>query len=340
MTAPTIKRCTVQEYGTLESVNSTKGIWLVKIIAADIQGSSGFYPAQVLERDGARAFPSGTHYYVDHNETGREGETRSLRDLAGVQIEDAYFTDGPSGPGLYARVQLLPTYRELVEGTATVAGVSINALANREYDRTLDNYVVTELVQGLSVDFVARAGAGGRLVTMTESAHTGNRESPTQGTLFHLAESDKQGLNKLYSAVESLTAQLTQLREKAAAADKTKEETQDGTVQGLSVDAIVAALDASELPAVSRQRVAKSYAPGADINELIEAEKKLVEELSAALNPAPPETEQPQEGQTQQDGAGRQQPAQESAAPLVGQVVTTESANNWGSTLDSLFGGA
>lgn len=337
MTAPPANRCTVRETGSMQSVDdSGKGIWLTKIISADVHGSSGFYPSTVLERDGGRAFPSGTHYYVDHSEPGREGEVRSLRDLAGVQVEDAYFADGPSGRGLYARVQLLPTYRELVEATAPAAGVSITASANREYDRARNTFVITELLEGLSIDFVARPGAGGRLVTMVESARTGNVEPPT-GTPFVLAESDKQGLNKLYMAVESLTAQLTELQEKAATA-KTKENDSEGEQDALSVDAIVAALDASELPPISRQRVAKSYAPGKDINQLINDEKQLVEELSAVFKSAEKAPE-PQETETQQTNAGTT-PAQESAAPRMGQVVTTENADGWGSMIDSLFGGA
>src|SRR5690554_7670050 len=44
----------------------SKGIWRIKLIEGDVHGSSGYYPASVLERDGATAFPAGTHIYLDH----------------------------------------------------------------------------------------------------------------------------------------------------------------------------------------------------------------------------------------------------------------------------------
>ena len=57
---------TLRESGgmVLKETNSKKGIFYIKVISADVQGSSGYYPAEVLERDGARAFPAGTHMFL------------------------------------------------------------------------------------------------------------------------------------------------------------------------------------------------------------------------------------------------------------------------------------
>lgn len=282
------QRCTVSETGTAQVQDSGKGIWLVKIIAADVQGTYGLYPSQVLQRDGAKAFPAGTHYYLNHSTESENQKTagvRRVQDMAGVQIEGAYFSaDGPLGPGLYARTQLLPQHRETVESTAPHAGVSINALAVREYAPDAGNYVVTELIQGLSVDFVSRAGAGGKLVAMTESAPVGGTTNPAAPGIFHLAEADKQGLQKLYEAVTGVAARLIKLEEAAATAQKPS--AAPAADSGLSVAQIVAALDGTQLPAVSRQRVASSYTPGTDIKELISSEQNLVDELKASIAPA------------------------------------------------------
>ena len=147
----------------------SKGIWRSRIIAADVQGSSGYYPAGVLRRDGPTAFSNGTHVYLDHPSSSEEQDRpeRSVRDLAGYLIEDAQFEDGPDGPGLFARVQFLPHVKELIKSIAGHVGLSIRAAG--EIDETPTGRVVQSIKHGLSVDVVTRAGAGGRLITMTES---------------------------------------------------------------------------------------------------------------------------------------------------------------------------
>src|SRR5690242_1535901 len=88
-----------------------KGIWRMKLIAADVQGSSGYYPAEMLERDGPLVFPAGTHVFYDHPSSDEEWSRpeRSVRDLAGSFATAAvYEADASEGPGLYANVQLFP----------------------------------------------------------------------------------------------------------------------------------------------------------------------------------------------------------------------------------------
>ena len=59
--------------GLLDAAQSEpKGIWRTRIIEADVQGSSGYYPADVLRRDGPIAFPAGTHVYLDHPTSDEE----------------------------------------------------------------------------------------------------------------------------------------------------------------------------------------------------------------------------------------------------------------------------
>src|SRR5690625_6670486 len=76
---------TLRESGgmVLKETNSKKGIFYIKVISADVQGSSGYYPAEVLERDGARAFPAGTHMFLDHPTATQKYDhpERSAKDL-------------------------------------------------------------------------------------------------------------------------------------------------------------------------------------------------------------------------------------------------------------------
>lgn len=152
-----------------------KGIWRTRIIEADVQGSSGYYPADVLRRDGPNAFPAGTHVYLDHPSSGEEEERpeRSVKDLAGYLVDAASFEESMDGRGLFARVQFIPEIRERIKALAPVIGLSIRAAG--EVVREDGRNVVRSITHGLSVDVVTRAGAGGRLVTMTESTQP---ESP------------------------------------------------------------------------------------------------------------------------------------------------------------------
>lgn len=168
-----MKQETLRESAVLSvDPNSTdKGIWRAFLIAADVQGSSGFYPADVLERDGASAFPTGTHVYFDHPTVGEETERpeRSVLDLAGYLIDDAAFEENEDGRGLFSRIQFTESARHLVSQIAKVVGLSIRAAGQIE-ETPSGERIVRQISEGLSVDVVTRAGAGGRLVAMTESA--------------------------------------------------------------------------------------------------------------------------------------------------------------------------
>ena len=263
----------------------SKGIWSLKLIAADVHGSSGYYPSSVLERDGASAFPAGTHVYLDHPTFDEEWERpeRSVRDMAGALTEDAQFRDDPEeGPGLYSKVEFRPALREDAEFYAKHAGMSIRAIGITDESPVTGELVVQEIVEGLSVDVVTHAGAGGKLVAMAESARKGNNTEnstgPAEPQLFKLEETDKQGLNKLYEAVSGLTAQIAELQEKAKAAQEAA-----NAPEQLSVVQVVAKLDESGLPAASRKRLAEAYQPGTDLDAAIASEKALVAEIAEAF---------------------------------------------------------
>jgi len=146
----------------------------VRIIAPG-WGSSGYYPAEVLERDGPKVFKAGLHTYWNHPSATEERERpeRDLRDLAGTLAEDARWeANGPVGPGLYGRVAVASRYREDVGELAPHIGVSIRALG-RVTEGEADGRkgkVVQELAAARSVDFVTAPGAGGRVLELFEAA--------------------------------------------------------------------------------------------------------------------------------------------------------------------------
>lgn len=141
----------------------------VRIIEADRWGSSAYYPATVLKRDGS-VFKAGTHTYFDHPTVTEavERPERSVRDLAGRLVTDAEF----DGDGLYAEMEVFPHYRDLVESMAGAIGLSIRAQGTVEYGEMAGRSgpILTAFTEAESVDFVTAPGAGGKIVALLESA--------------------------------------------------------------------------------------------------------------------------------------------------------------------------
>lgn len=134
-------------------------------------GSSGYYAPKVLEAAaGAKVFPAGTHMYLDHPSASENYERpeRSVRDLAAVLTSDATW----DGQALVAEAQTFGPYREALIEMRDVIGVSIRAAAEVEMGEAEGRRgrIVTELVEGTSVDFVTHAGRGGRVLAVLESA--------------------------------------------------------------------------------------------------------------------------------------------------------------------------
>lgn len=257
----------------LESTTVTpaksKGIWRVRLIEADVMGSSGYYSAEVLRRDGPTAFPEGTHVYFDHATESESFERpeRSVKDLAGMMIEAAKYEDGPDGRGLFARVQFFPDHKERVEAMHSVVGMSIRAAGTIEESES--GRVVTSIVKGISVDIVTHAGAGGRLIKMTESAK--------QPVAAELSEADKATMTGLASGIATLNTNLTSFLEKLAESQTKQEE-----VEKLTVGQLTAKLAESGLPVPSQTRIASAYVDGQDIDAVIEAEKAYIAEIAEA----------------------------------------------------------
>lgn len=136
-------------------------------------GSSGYYAASVLEAAATeKVFPAGTHIYFDHPSASEHADRpeRSVRDLAATLSEDARW----DGEGLVAEAEVVGPYRELLtDPTFTSAvGMSIRAAAETSVGEAdgRQGVIVDRITEGLSVDLVTRAGRGGRVLEVLESA--------------------------------------------------------------------------------------------------------------------------------------------------------------------------
>jgi hypothetical protein len=157
----------------LERAVRSDSTFPVKIIAPG-WGTSGYYPAEVLERDGPKVFPKGLKMFWNHA-TAQEKQARpegDLRYLAGELVSDGRWEpDNPQGPGLYAEAKALQGYKEAVNELAPHIGISIDAWGNYEMGTAegREGRIITELLAAESVDFVTQAGAGGQVLELFES---------------------------------------------------------------------------------------------------------------------------------------------------------------------------
>lgn len=127
------------------------------------EGSSGYYSAEVLKA-AAPLFAAGTHCYLDHPDA-REAEDRperTVRDLAGTLATNAVFRDG----GLWADVRVFSRFRDQIAEMAPYIGMSIRGSADVVQESKPGGYgmVVKRIESVESVDFVTKAGRGGRIV--------------------------------------------------------------------------------------------------------------------------------------------------------------------------------
>lgn len=136
-------------------------------------GSSGYYSRQLLERDGPKAWPIGTHMFLDHPTQADEFDRpeRSVKDIVG----EIAVTPRMEGGKLVSEARIFDHWKPVVDELAHTIGVSIRAAGELEEDghaEGRDGPVVQELFpdEFNSVDLVTRAGRGGKLGNLIESA--------------------------------------------------------------------------------------------------------------------------------------------------------------------------
>lgn len=162
---------------TGKATSQAGGVFLIDLITPG-WGSSGYYSAEVLqEAETDRVFPAGTHMYINH-QTAQERNDRpegDLKDLAAVLQEDATWNPngGEDGTGsLQAKARVFSAWRAPLDDAKEAIGVSIRASADVEYGEAEGRAgrIVGRLVHAESVDFVTKAGRGGRIVEVLEAA--------------------------------------------------------------------------------------------------------------------------------------------------------------------------
>ena len=176
--ASTAERLTFKEVGTSAALApAPKGSTRreVTIIQAG-WGSSGYYSREMLARDGPKVFPKGTHMYMNHPSLTEDIEQpeRKVENLAAVLTSDPVMI----GNELKANADIYEHWAPLVNAVAGDIGVSIRAIGEAEPGTAegKNGMIIDALTEGISVDFVTKAGAGGKVGMLLESAAEIGRE--------------------------------------------------------------------------------------------------------------------------------------------------------------------
>ena len=188
---------TVRETSTANLIDGARDRIRVTLVTPG-WGSSGYYAAEVLEAAaGERVFPSGTPCHVDHPRRSDDTELpeRSVETLAAVLTEDAHWDADTQE--LVAEARLFPHKAWLADMADTI-GMSIIADADVQEAEAegRTGRVIERLVQGRSVDFVTKAGRGGRF-TLAESARPEQvtRRAVTRGIAESTANDTREALS-------------------------------------------------------------------------------------------------------------------------------------------------
>lgn len=228
-------------------------------------GSSGYYSAEMLKRDGPAAFPKGTHMYLDHmsEREKQEHPENSVKRLAAVLEGDAQWQDnGPRGPALYAPARIGKTHETLIKDFRDDIGVSISAggvrVAGEAEGRK--GYVITKLDPRTenpfnSVDFVTLPGRGGEIVSLFEAAGRKPTANPTQE---NTQMNEEQVKALIAESQKPLVEQLAAANTKVTALETTNARlTETLALQGAKAF-VTERLAKITMPAVTRQRLIES----------------------------------------------------------------------------------
>lgn len=241
----------------------------VRLIEGNIKGSSGYYPEETLRRDGPRIFVKGTPMYLDHQMPNEKAYRPhgSIHDYAAELAEDAYYEND----GLYAEIEVFEHQINTIKALKDKIGISIRA-QGRCSDEVINGETVPvfrELTKARSADFVVRAGAGGKIVQVLESATDEDSESASE------EQEGRENMEEVLKAFQDFETKfggrLTAIEEALKPAEKTEE------VDDAKVLEIAEALAASTLSPEGRKRVLDLHrANKKPLAELIEAEEAYV----------------------------------------------------------------
>lgn len=189
----------------------------IKMIAPG-WGSSGYYSAELLKRDGPKAFPAGTQMFWNHATRTEEAERPEgdLSNLAAVlTATPTYQEHGAAGPGLYSEAKVFSPFADALGDLAPHIGVSIRGQGVVKAGEAAGRkgLIVEKLLPGRSVDFVTQPGAGGQVLSLFEAARNGLNHHAQDAHNQEGEGMDEQMAQQLQEANRQLTEENRRLAE-------------------------------------------------------------------------------------------------------------------------------
>ena len=241
--------------------------WRVKIIEGDVQGSSAYYPKEVLEAQ-SDIVEQGTKIYLDHPSLD-EAETRperSAKDIIG------YFKTGSTyeNNSLFAEAEIFSDWQDWVKERAAAGVIGMSIRASGEVSESDGVPTLKKFDRVFSVDLVTEAGAKGGFEELLEADRNNEKEDILEipKELLEALDAQAKEQKALAEAVAGLIASLTP--EKPAVEESAE------------VDALAVAEQLAEagLTKEGRTRVLEAHKAGADLAEAIASEKAYVESIA------------------------------------------------------------
>lgn len=215
-------------------------------------GSSGYYPADVLEKDGPKVFTKGLKMFWNHPTAMEESDRPEgdLNSLAAELIDNARFeVNGADGPGLYANAKVFEAFQSPINDLAQHIGVSIRAMGPAVMGAAEGKQ--GPIIQGIkaarSVDFVTQPGAGGKILELFEAARSGRKLS--KGVVDMELEKQLKEANDRLATLEQENARL-----------------REGLLLREGAEFVAGQLASSTLPQVTRERLASQLIVNLPLN--------------------------------------------------------------------------
>lgn len=288
----------------LTEADKAVGKYPVKVIQPG-WGSSGYYSETVLAA--SAQFFEGAQMFWNHPKSSDNYERpeRDLRDLAGVLTNVRYEETNANGAGIYGDAIVFEPFREALNEIGPYIGVSIRA-GGKVHEGEAEGragLLVEEINLVQSVDFVTRAGAGGKvLAQFAEAARSpynvlenANEEESMnlEEALNAIGERDNT-INGLNTQLSEAQGQIDTLTQELARLNEAHMLTECGAI-------VAAELKESDLPEVTKERIqqeAGKFMATKDednkkldkdkvkqsVQEAIKAEAEYISKLSGGIN--------------------------------------------------------
>lgn len=165
-----------------EACFGSDGMGTIKLIAPG-HGSTGYYSPEVLKEATTKGVFDNAQMFIDHATDDEESARPegSVKGLAAKGGKATYQEAGVEGPGVYASAKAYPDMAPFLNARAKDIGVSIRAAGRAVVGQVGGkvNKIVKSIDHLKSADFVTKAGAGGKLVSLLESFRA-NTKTPDQ----------------------------------------------------------------------------------------------------------------------------------------------------------------